>query len=213
MEGAFKIMKQLIFGLGLFLVSVSAQAASVLPNLTYILSDHPDAALTSLPTVTYGLRLDQLGGTGAERTFSTTQDGAQTELFWDTSGIEDEVRITGTVSRNSDNSIWNVNYILSDIVSDPLGFTAGSGSGTLSDGVTTINLDGETNSAGFVFLALGDGHRLAGDNTSEVGRGWLLPNGSTDDWLVTLTPVPVPAALPMFFAGLFGLYKFRKKLI
>ncbi|MEM7401032.1 MAG: hypothetical protein AAF304_03675 [Pseudomonadota bacterium] len=191
-----------------------AQAASVIPNLTYVLSDHPDAVLTNLPDVTYGIRLDQLGGSDANRTFSTTQDGALTTLFWDDMGngnsADDIVSITGTVSRNSDNSIWNVSYTLTGIIEDTSGFVATAGSGALTNGAMSIQLIGEANIENYVFLALGDGHRISGDNTSEVGRGWLEPNSSTDDWLVRLTPVPIPAALPLFFVGLLSIFGVRK---
>jgi len=59
--------------------------------------------------------------------------------------------------------------------------------------VEIFNLDGIANGNGYVFLGLADGHRLGGGD-EEVGRGWLEPGSSTDDWLVSLTPVPIPAA-------------------
>lgn len=205
------------------LLSMSAaNAAMVLPNLTYILGDHPDANLQSLPDVSYGLRIDSIanmgsGGNGSDaaKTFSTTQETASVSLFWDDMNDSDDtndvVTIMGQVSRNSNDSIWDVIYTLTDITAVADGFVAGAGTGTLSDGTDSFDLTGETNNQNYVFLGLGDGHRLSNDGTSEVGRGWLEPNGSTDDWLVTLTPVPVPAALPLLLSGLLGFSVFGRR--
>lgn len=217
-------MKRLGLAIILLFTISAANAASVIPNLTYILGDHPDGNLTSLPDVSYGLRLDDptfsmvgSGGDGSNgaKTFSTTQETASVSLFWDNMADMDDsndiVTITGQLSRNSDNSIWDLTYTLTDITAVTDGFAAASASGTLSNGGTNFTLDGEANTSGYVFLALGDGHRLANDTTSEVARGWLLPPGPTEDWLVTLTPVPVPAALPLLLSGILGFSFFSRK--
>ncbi len=228
-------MKRLGLSIILIVSAMTANAATVVPNLTYILGDHPDGNLTSLPDITYGLRLDDgsfslfgSGGDGSEaaRTFSTTQETAFVSLFWDNMGDMDDsndiATITGTLSRNSDNSIWNVTYTLTDITAVTDGFIAKSATGTLSNGGDIFALDGEaqtspaivvdgTSYTDLVFLALGDGHRLSGDTTSEVIRGWLLPTGPTEDWLTTLTPVPLPAAVWLFGTALAGLIGFSRK--
>lgn len=199
----------------------TANAAMVLPNVTYILGDHPDAALQNLPDITYGLRLDSQANTGsggdgtnAAKTFSTTQETASVSLFWDNMGDMDDtndvVTISGQLSRNSNNSIWDVIYTLTDITAVADGFKAKVGSGTVSNGGDIFNLDGKANGGGYVFLGLGDGHRLGGGN-EEVGRGWFEPGSSTDDWLVTLTPVPVPAALPLLLSGILGFSMFSNR--
>ncbi len=70
------------------------------------------------------------------------------------------------------------------------------------------------------FLLLADGHRLAGDNSSMVGRGWLTPNsngnnasGLTQDWLFRgerLVPLPTPAAFAsLTLAGYLGIRRRR----
>ena len=207
-----------IFGM---MLATSAQAA-VESNVLYILGDHLDGQLTDLPEITYGLRLDDFATTGsggdgsaAAATFSTTQDSAYVTLLWEDQGTlntdDDIATVSGTLTRNSDNSVWEVNYVLSDITAQADGFVAGSGSGYIANGATIYDLSGEMDSNDQVFVALADGHRLPGDATSEVARGWLLPNGSTDDWLVTLTAVPIPAALPFLFVGLFGLSLVSRK--
>ena len=198
----------------------TANAAMVLPNVTYFLNDHPDAALQSLPDISYGLRFDDGANTGsggngtnAAKTFSTTQETASVSLFWDNMGDMDDsndvVTISGTVSRNSDNSIWNVLYTLTGIEAVAEGFRATSGTGTLTNGMTVFDLTGEK-AGDYVFLAFGDGYRLDNDTTTEVARGWLKPNGGGEDWLVTLTPVPVPAALPLLISGLLGFSIFSR---
>lgn len=215
-------MKRWSLSILFLLAASSVNAASVLPNLTYILGDHPDASLQNLPDITYGLRLDSVAnlgfggdGTDAAKTFSTTQETASVSLFWDTMGDMDDsndlVTVIGTLSRNSNNSIWDVVYTLTDITAVTDGFVAASGTGTLSNGGDVFALSGIADNEGYVFLGLGDGHRLSGDTTSEVGRGWLEPAGSTDDWLVTLTPVPAPAALPLLLSGVLGFSLFSRR--
>ena len=212
-----------------FVIS-SAHSAMVEQGTLYTLSDHPDSVLTSLPDITYGLRLDSLGGSAAERTFSTTQNGAFVTLLW--SG--NTVTIEGEVSRNSDDSLWNVLYTLTGIT--PVAgsglevlLASGSGSGVISDGMNSFQLAGQANTAGTIFSALGDGHRCEAPTTSgeacttdAIGRGWLRVGQDKDDyykdftkgsndWLVQLTPVPIPAALPLFLSGLLGFSFFSRK--
>jgi len=134
---------------GLFFICLltasTANSAIVLPNITYFLGDHPDAALQSIPDITYGLRLDSkadLGsggdGTNAAKTFSTTQETASVTLFRDNMGDMDDsndiVTITGQLSRNSNSSIWDVLYTLTDITAVANGFKAETGAGSISNG-------------------------------------------------------------------------------
>ena len=58
------------------------------------------------------------------------------------------------------------------------------------------------------FIFQSDGHRLAGDSSSWVGRGWLTMDdsgantGGTQDWLFTATVIPAPGAAALFALGL-----------
>ena len=226
-------MKRWAFLFLISLVASSAHAAIVEQDVPYILSDHPDAALTDLGLanpITYGLRLDSLGGSAAERTFSTTQDGAFVTLLW--SGTQ--VTIEGQVSRNSDNSLWDVSYILEGVTATGTGFEVlasggGGGSGVISNDDNSFEFDlfGKAGND-VIFTALGDGHRCDDPQsgvectTDRIGRGWLKVYEQKDsykkdithgynDWLVQLTPVPVPAALPLMLSGLLGFAFFSRK--
>ncbi|MFG0275633.1 MAG: hypothetical protein ACF8QF_11295, partial [Phycisphaerales bacterium] len=63
------------------------------------------------------------------------------------------------------------------------------------------------------FKFLPDGHRLSGDNSTWVGRGWLYATddngdriGNTpQDWLFTGEAVPLPSGAALGLAGLAGL--------
>ena len=61
----------------------------------------------------------------------------------------------------------------------------------------------------FEFLA--DGLRIDGDNDSPVGRGWLMPPSTTNDWIVRAVLVPVPATGLLMGLGLVGLAAFRRR--
>jgi hypothetical protein len=213
-----KRISTLLVSLFLLACVSSIQASTLTPGL-YQLLDHPDSALTNLPVVSYGLRLDQLGGTAAERTFSATQDGAFVTLDWDGS----TAIISGSFSNNATNELWTILYTLTPTVMTAEGFevtnASGSGTGTLSNGMTVINLAGKSSSAGVIFSALADGYRCSGEpcidgEDTAVARGWLTVDGyasGSNDFLVQLTPVPLPAALPLLLSGVLGFSVFSRK--
>ena len=229
----------LLLSIALVAFAFNAQAASVVPNQLYQLLDHPDGSLTNLPDgVSYGVRVDALGGSAANRTFSTEQDGASVTLFWD--GATNIVTITGQVSNNRTNELFDLNYVLQpattaagpdggfEVLSDSLGFSA---TGTLSNGDITIDLVGSNPNNNNIFRALGDNHRCgtAPCVSDLVARGWIdvVLNGefndvefddayfsrsqSVNDFLVQLQPVPIPAALPLLFSGMLGFSLFARK--
>ena len=190
-------------------LSPSAFAAIV----TFQLGDHPDAALyQSDPTSPYGLRYDAAPPAGSGPTFSVGTNlgglGGAVYLTWDDANLAAGATLSGTLERNDDGTFWDVTYVLTGVTSDGNGgivATGGSGSVDENGGaLRSIALSGEQNGSGDAFIFANDGHRLAA-STGWVGRGWLLPSGSVDDWLVTAEPVPVPAAVWLFGTALLGL--------
>lgn len=266
-------MKKLLSILILFFFVVSfVHAANVVPNVPYKLYDHPDGVLTSM-TVSYGLRLDSLGGSAEERTFSTQSDFGS-YLYWNESDPAGAI-IFGGLTRNSDSTQWGVVYIM-DATASATGYTSTQGIGLLFGAGGLYGFTGKQGMSGeadgLSFLAQGDGHRLP-DSTSEVGRGWLnvydlgqflqqdmaeeemgmtttqmlslissednwesrdrryywkeklkylvgicheyeeecdITDGY-NDWLVTMKPVPVPAALPLLGSALLGFSVFARR--
>ena len=177
----------------------AATAGTIFPGL-YRLLDHPDGALNPPP---YGLRVDDIG-----YTFSAETGGAFLTLDWDDGA--GTATISGSLWNNQLGELWSVDYVMTGLTDAGanLGFTASAGSGTLFDAgnnpfhVLTGELQG---GSGPVFEFLADGHRLTGDNDSPVGRGWLLPPGSTDDWLVRAVVIPEPTTGALLALGLAGL--------
>lgn len=197
-----------------------AQADSVTPG-SYFLLDHPDAALNPPP---YGLRLDILDPpNGLGPTFSTTLGGASVILTWDGGS---SASISGTIFNNATGNLWSVQHELTGVTSvggADGGFKASGGTMTVSVAAADVALYGadmytffSVPAGGDAFLALGDDHRCGNraDCGPLVARGWLnltgeqLANGGNtiEDWLVQLTPVPLPATAWLLLSalGLFG---------
>ena len=185
------------------LLAPAALAGTILPG-QYQLLDHPDGSLNPPP---YGLRVDALG-----YTFSVETGGADIILDWDGGAT---ATITGSLWNNQLSEMWTVSYTLTGVVAAPadLGFTATAGSGLLTSPLLVDHvLTGEpAGGTGPVFEFLADGHRLAGDSDSPVGRGWILPVGSTDDWLVRATLIPEPGTALLLGLGLAGLAGTRRR--
>ena len=165
----------------------------------------------------YGLRLDQLGL--VDDTFSTQDGSAAAFLSWNgLEGISGEASITGTLY-HSELGLVNVSHIFTGISAVSEGFEATGGDLVLTyaEGINIgnviIDTDSRQNGDGIGFTALGDSHRCAGHSGCGpfVARGWLEPDGSTDDWLVQLQPVPVPAAFPLFASAMLALFGLRRK--
>lgn len=180
----------LVAVLSLFLSVGAAQATS------YQLHDHPDGAMTAH---SYGLRLDSEG-----MLFSMTGGGGG--LYMHVNETDETALLTGTIfESHSDGSFgttgWTVDYLLTDLVIDADGtFEAFNGMGTLTDGTTTIQLDGKAEKDGSVFDFEID-HRLPSGSNTFTGAGWIMAE-NTNDFLVTAVVVPLPATLCLMLGGL-----------
>ncbi|MEM7250674.1 MAG: hypothetical protein AAF493_04590 [Pseudomonadota bacterium] len=189
-----------------------SQAAPVVSEL----GDHPDASLfMGGAGVPYGLRLDVLGGTSGQRTFSATG----VAVTYDTSAPSPFARITGTITRNTvPSEIWDVTHEFGGVTADSIGtgFIATKGELKLtrqSDSFMITLMSEPRDDDVFVFSD--DGHRLPGDpEVGFVGRGWLEASG-TNDWLVTGTEpipaVPLPGAALLFLSASIGVAAFRRR--
>lgn len=207
----------------LYLILMGVSHATIIENQEYFLLDHPSSALTSSHGP-YGLRLDSLAPpVGAGPTFSTELGGARVTLEWN--GME--ASILGTVYNNTTMKLWEVSQTLTDIVAVTGGFKATGGELVLTDPYDNIFVySAVPDGSGNVFRADNSGHRCNGHDECGplVARGWLLPKAGdfekddygkvfygTNDWLVQLTPVPVPAALPLLISGLLGFSLISRK--
>ena len=209
-----------IAGLLLFICAVSVSHASVIQNQEYLLLDHPDGALTG--SGPYGLRVDSIAPpTGSGPTFSVSTNGASVILEW----IGSSATISGQLWNNTTNQLWGVSQTFSGVTSVAGGFQAGNGELILTDPSNNVFLFDAT-PAGNVFTADDSGHRCNGhvDCGPLTARGWIKPKSGyfekdkygkivtgSNDWLVQLTPVPVPAALPLLISGLLGFSFFSRR--
>lgn len=176
------------------------------------LFDHEDGALTASHGP-YGLRYDVLDPpVGAGPTFSMEFGNASATLRIFSSG---DAQLFGTLHRNDTAEDYSVVFNLTGLVLSETGYNYRwtSGSGTLIGPGVAETLLSEQNGAGHAFNFLPDGHRLANDTTTFVGRGWLLPQGSTDDFLFKAQwgSVPEPSVLLLFGAGLAGVAYRRRR--
>jgi len=166
-------------------------AAGILGPGVYQLHDHGFGNLGP----DYGLRVDAIN-----EVFSVDLGGASVTLTWDGGA---SATIAGLLRNNATNDLWTVNYVLTGVVPvGAMGFNAAAGSGTLTDPLLNVTvMTGEINGTGSAFNFLADGHRLPGDSSTAVGRGWLLPPGSVEDWLVRAELIPEPGTLALLATG------------
>ena len=149
----------------------------------------------------YGLRLDQDGGGG---TYSVSSNGAFVTLTYDEFALT--AVIEGQVWMNVGGGLFDVDYTFTDLTALGAGFTATGGLGSL-DG---FDIFGKQNGDGLATIFAFDGHRIPGDDSTGVLRGWI-EGGGTNDWLVQVSVIPLPAALPLFLTGLAGLALLRRR--
>jgi len=173
------------------LCASGALAAGTFGPGLYQIHDHGNATLGP----DYGLRVDALNAI-----FSTDLGGADVTLFWDGGST---ALLSGLVHHNSTNELWGVSYTITGVVADgTVGFYSTGGNGTLTDPLNNVTvLTGEQDNGGEAFRIAADGHRLPGDSDSIVGRGWLLPPNSIDDWIIQAELIPEPASLALLGCG------------
>lgn len=188
----------LMFLASLFTTSVHATV------FNYRLLDHGGGGLGP----DYGLRVDYLGL--SNNTFSVEKSGASVRLVFD--DVAKTASINGQVSHNGAGGLFDLTYTLSGIQNlSGGGFTAAGGSGNLSGMApgTPVNLDfaGKQNGSSIASILAFDGHRINNDSSTGVFRGWIVDKDRPccNDFLVQVTPVPLPATLVLFLTGIAGL--------
>jgi MYXO-CTERM domain-containing protein len=197
------------------------------------LGNHPDGAQNPPP---YGLRMDGLFGGGVTSFDFDTNDGVFLTVTDDTmngGGVSIEIagsvfggEIDGNGGYTDGGQFYDINFVYTASVqitsngwkvvgtdnTSNTGSIALAGSNNPAD-IFTIT---DNNNNAFLFQA--DGHRLAGDSDSWVGRGWLTTNtdgtnvGNTQDWLFTAVEtdgVPTPGTLGLAAIG--GLVASRRR--
>ena len=193
-------------------------AGAISPGV-FELFNHPDGVITNTHGP-YGLRLDDdEPPVGNGPTFDVEADASPVTLTWnfDGTGV-----IEGRILNNTTNEFWEVEYNLTGVSDSNGGFIATAGTGTLTyDDVgippasSPISLTGKA-SGGSVFDFFPDGHRLANDDMTTVGRGWLEGDGNYNDWLVIavqteIFEIPEPTTLMLACCGVLAFVRMRRR--
>ena len=217
-----------------FLLVGQASAATI-----YNLFDHSDGNRSDGPEYfEYGLRLDSVGGANNPNSFwsfESSDDGnaqlpASSSLA--TLSVDfarDAASISGQLRNNGTGELWTIDYSLSGLtildgtllgdagVGTSFGAVSGAGSLINSDSSVSIALDGLLDSRDeFAFTlafesGLGDGISFRSGPLGETNTagGWIDAPG-TNDFLATVSPVPLPAAGWMLLSALSGLGLIRR---
>lgn len=192
------------------------------------LGDHPGVAI---PDRDYGLRYDNLsynygdefrgGDDVTGRATFSVESLSDVILTVIDNGGDLDIQITGTLYGGpidgSNDVFATVTNLYTDVEAVANGWVARDEGivGTLDfldDSFIDESMNAKQNGDGLSFLFLADGHRLDGDDSSYVGRGWFdgASKGHTRDWIVTGHPVPAPGAAVTALAGL-GLIARRRR--
>lgn len=216
-------MKNVLIGAALSAATLSASAGGLV-IAEYQLGDHPDAAFDPPP---YGMRLDNILGPGVATMSIGVHDDTVLTVTDDNGALS--INISGTLYGGVADGMGGYVSATSYAVDfNYTTFVASSGGGWVVNAIdsansgTLTNLDDNsvidlyTTGSPESFLFLPDGHRLGGDSSSFVGRGWFTdqtdgsdPLGGTRDWLFTATEIPAPSAFALF--GLGGLIAHRRR--
>ncbi len=204
---------------GLVAGTGAASASTVIAE--FKLLDHPDGSLTHRD---YGLRYDNLSfdlegarGTTGRATMSVEDAGDFLLRVIDNGGGDLDIVISGMIlggpEDGSNETIAFVTNTYSDVMAVEDGWVAFDLGvigmidfldDSYNDEEMTARENGSGDGISFQFRA--NGHRLTGDDTSWVARGWLggYQPGYTRDWLTGATElqVPAPGAAVIGMAGL-----------
>ncbi len=218
-------MKNACIGVAISAATMAASAGG-LTITQFQLSDHPAGGENPPP---YGLRLDGILGAGVhtlsidfhnDTVLTVTDNGGAIDINISGTLYGGEVDgLGGYVSAASYALDFNYSMNVADVGNgwDVNGFDASNG-GTVTnmDTNAVTQLYGMDNNLGLVFAFLADGHRLDGDNTTWVGRGWITdqsdgtdPAAGTKDWLFKGELIPTPSSFALL--GLGGLVASRRR--
>lgn len=198
----------------------------------FTIQDHPNGGL--LPPA-YALRLDHVFGQNwatysadsfSDATLTVLQNGAG-EFLIDIAGTFHGGQDLGGAWVNEHDLTVSMRYA-ANVTETANGWqvdgftTLNSGTFTRLDtnesvtlyGMESMNVSDGPIGSTFVFAA--DGHRIDGDDTTWVGRGWFTSNtdgtasySPAQDWFFTATLVPAPSAMALL--GLGGLAAARRR--
>jgi hypothetical protein len=216
--------------------SVMAHADSVLTR-TFDLFNHPSGAID--PQL-YGLRFDGFGDdTRVTFSFEDALGNSQVQLDVSDNMGQTEIRIHGILHGNSATGGTDYGTFMLDVLYQVDTEANGYDDNVTVDGgligsLTALNptMDSPlaqgmaqdlftlTDGRGS-FRFLQDGHRISGDSSTWVGRGWLSPDGNrgyTNDFLfqavessITVVPIPGAAFAGFGMLGLMGAYRRIRK--
>jgi len=198
--------------------NVALTAASQAAVATYDIYDHFDGTQTSNgpPPIDYGLRLDHIAGKNDPASFWSFEDasGSGVSLARMVVNFSTGIgRIIGEMRRNSDDSLWTVDVTMTGIDDSPAnGWRADSFTGSLTPSMgAAINLIGKDDSNGWSFTyATSAGSGLDYRGGIPTAAGWV-DYGGTNDFLFTVSSVPLPPALALGLLGVAGFGLYRRK--
>ena len=171
-----------VAGLGAAFLIMGASGAMA---ASYTLLDHPDG-VKRCENIANGADCWDYGYRGDDIEFFGTMQLEGVTLDWDggstatLTGVLNEsiAGIAGSLATSIGEAV-NLFYELTGVVSDGMGgFTATGGSGSFWTDFVQYDFSGKADNSGYVAIFAFDGHRLDGDSTTGVFRGWTMDAGN-----------------------------------